>query len=197
MRVLLGVIALLGLALTLQAETELPFGVSGLDFGGVTLGQAPDKEMVCTRGPCFSVEGGEAVEIPQSRQYVFSIYKKPLDITHYGRVEVAAPQYYFYDNQLFQILVKVQCAADELDSCLDRITAQLNEDYELKPGYSLTTERSVLKEFRTESGAVITVSYREQIPGEPDWPTVKIYDKTLMDQVRGALNPNYVPAEYR
>ena len=176
------------------AETELPFGISLLDFGGAFLGQAPDDDMVCTRGPCYSVEGAE---VPKSRQFVFSIYKKPLDITHYGKVEVAAPQYYFFGGRLFQILIRVQCAPDEAEACLERIIAKLHQDYQLTMIRGSDFEALTSRLYRTEAGALVQLLLRDTSVGEPSLPTIKIFDRALMDEVRLALNPNYVPAEFR
>lgn len=182
----------------LHASNFVEERIADLEFRNLRFGQAPVAGMICVKGPCYQGRPGENIE--KKRKPPFSAYKFPMDITHLGRTEITAPKYDFFRDRLFQISFGIECDPEEAEFCMESVQGLLDENYGLTLVKTIDTE-SGLHTWRgniylTASGALVEIS-RSQSTGEWLPPYVKIYDQTLMDELRLFVNPNYIPNPFR
>ena len=193
-RILLLLPLLLLLANPAPADTaEIKPEISKLEFEGIFFGDFPAEGMICTRGLCPVGDMGVGIN---DNARILPTYTRDKAITHFNRVRISAPEYSFFDNRMFQVFFSVRCEGEELQTCLDEIVRGLDAQY----GLTLIEESSSDKDqsfatyfatYATESSSLVTVS----VPSGKgrSYPLVKIYDPTLMDEVRLFFNPGYKP----
>jgi hypothetical protein len=173
--------------------------IADLEFRNLHFGQGPDAEMICTKGPCYSGSPGENLE--KKRKPPFSTYKFPMDITHLARIEITAPKYDFYLNRFFQVSFEILCDPEQAEFCMESVRSALDERYGLTLVKTVSRDEPALdpgisRTHLTASGALVEIS-RSSRRGEWLSPYVKIYDQTLMDDLRLSVNPNYIPNPFR
>ena len=148
--------------------------------------------MICVSGPCLAKE-------TESKHPIVSKYNLPVDITHYGGVKISSPEYDFFDNQLFQVGFKAECKADKARVCIDDIVNELDAQYgleQIKDVYKEYSDQQAVHfyQYLTDTGAVIKIYWEKNI-NRWGYPSIKIYEKPLLDAVRVFSNPNYIPKE--
>jgi len=159
---------------------------------GFFFGQSPDDEMICIKGPCLA-----AADDPAKVRTIISSYQKPVDITHLAGVEISTPRYDFFDHALFRVSFSLYCSDEEGPVCIKAIAEELQASLELKLQDSVddiwgSGEQLQLLVFSNASGVNVHVDRRKSAEG---WsrPSIAIYDGNLMNLVRQAANPNYLP----
>jgi hypothetical protein len=173
--------------------------IADLEFRSLRFGQGPDAEMICTKGPCYSGRPGE--NIKKKRKPPFSTYKFPMDVTHLGQTEITAPKYDFYLNRFFQVSFGILCDPEQAEFCMEAVRSALDERYGLTLVKTIHRDESTLdpgisRTHLTASGALVEIS-RNMRRGEWLPPFVKIYDQTLMDELRLSVNPDYIANPFR
>ncbi len=182
------------LALPISVFGQQPHGPSSggpFEFRGLQFGQPPVETMLCTRGDCgFGTRsiGGNA------RQRILTSYKFPIDITQLGGVQIEAPEYDFFQDQLARIRFPLLCEEEAIPACLEAVAKAFEASYpvvlldhgreEDSPGpeewYVYSSAPSVIIEI---------IDPPTQRVGKE--PFVRISDHDLMERVRLEANPNY------
>lgn len=148
--------------------------------------------MFCVNGACATGDG-------PAKKSIFTGYKKPLDLTRFGGVDISSPRYDFYNGQLVRIVFELECEKKEADRCTNRLVRALDDLYgldhvtmrELKP----TPHRpGRVRQFLTPGDVMIEIRTGED--ASSGRPLVKIYDKWMMDSIRMTVNPDFVPREF-
>lgn len=175
--------------------TEVIPGGAEFEFGGLRFGQGAPKEMICIGGACLKTEDGKPPKSP------ISSYKFPKDITFFGGIEISPPVYDFFEDRLLRVRFNLLCRPQDASRCIDALFAALEDDFgvaerqefaeELSPGLSSSGRVGLLG-----SGDVVTLR-RESRAGILNAPAVWIENPALMDALRQAVNPAYVPRPSR
>jgi hypothetical protein len=166
--------------------------LANLKFQSIHLGQSTTNEMICVSGLCIAEE-------IKTRQSIVAKYNLPVDITHYGGVKISSPRYDFYDNQLYQIFFSIACKTDKATACIENVVQELRSQYGLEQIgeiFKVYSDHQAIYsyQFLTDTGAVVEI-HREKSSNIWDRPSVKIYEKDLIDAVRISANPNYIPKD--
>jgi hypothetical protein len=188
-------VVLLALPTVLHAETSFgpAYAPVGADFLGVRFGQAPSEDMVCTRGPC--AEARRSLD-HNSRVRILTSYKRAVDSSFLGPVEIASPRYDFFEDRLVRVMFRIECEKDSAAACVSSVLTSLGSGAELILLEKIVRQASAADQpirqsiYRLQPGIVVMVDY----PGRNDrWesPLVQIYDEHLMEKLRRAANPNY------
>ena len=185
------IVIILILALVLPgAFTEYTLAAtSGSLLDNLRFGQALEAGMICIKGPCSF----EPDEIDLHRP--FNVYQRSVDSTHYGEVQISAPEYSYFEGELFQLSFKVLCSEEKAELCLESLLDRLEAGNGLREikdrwiglGYGdVFWERA----FLTDAGDRVEI-HRKRIENRWEPPRVKIYNPGLMRSVRLEMNPFY------
>lgn len=164
------------------------------EFGGYKFGQSPAANMVCFAGFCKSqAPGGDGVFT-----YPFSVYETPGAVSTQIGVNVVSVRYTFWNDQLYRIGFRVDCAPQPTEECVDDLIRSLDREYDLTPlsqndwRHFVSGKRSIIREFVSDSGAIFRLRVSSS-DNEWNQPYVDIVDKSMADQVGSTLSPNYRP----
>lgn len=168
---------------------------STFQFQGLRFGQPPIDDMICTKGIAAVEQRGRVV---RSIRSIISRLKKIKDITHFNRVEISAPNYDFWQDQLFRVRFEVLCEPGNAELCMDSVYNGLDDQYGLRFLDGISSQLSEQDEinvefYLTDSGDI--VEFDKNLRRGKLQLYVKIYNKDLIDTVRLAANPKYVPVE--
>jgi hypothetical protein len=168
--------------------------ISKFEFQGVYFGDFPSNEMVCIKGLCPVGDIGVGID---KNSLAPPRYCKEKALTHFNGVRISAPEYSYFDNQMFQIFFSILCDNEAQKACVEEIIQGIDAQY----GLTLVQD-STNKEFRrsnvytalyaTDGGSLVSL----KVPLDKEWgsyPFVKIFDPALMDDARKSLNPEYLP----
>lgn len=163
-----------------------------LEFGGYRFGQSPAANMICQSGFCKSqAPGGDGrVSFP------FSMYETPGAVSTQVGMTIVNVRYNFWEDYLYRIVFRVDCAPQATEECIDDLIKSLDREYGLTPlstsdtQHFITGKRSILREFVTESGALVRIRAASN-QGEWHMPNVDIVDKGVADRVGSTLSPSY------
>jgi hypothetical protein len=155
-------------------------------------GEAPQGDMLCTAGPCAA---GETALTHRAPTQAVAYYKKTRDMTHIGGVEISAPVYGYYQEELFQVFFKLLGPAEEgerlVDALLDRLRERsavtLLQDHFNADGPGEARHDRI---YLLDNGWLVSAS-RTQEDGRWQPPHIRLYEPRRMDQVRLAFNPDY------
>ena len=181
---------LLTIGPVLAATSDAP--LAELNFGA-----APSADMLCTAGPCA---GGKIALSHRAPTQEVAFYKKPSDLTHIDGVEITAPVYAYYQEELFQVFFKLLGPTEEgerlVDAFVDRLrqcqaVTLLHDNFDAdRPG-----EAHHSRIYLLEDGRIVSAS-RTQEDGRWQPPRIRLYEPRRMDQVRLAFNPDYLSHGY-
>jgi len=196
--VLLVMVFLSALSSPVNAETtETDTPIVDFTFSGYRFGQEPSANMVCLSGYCKSqAPGGDGVVT-----FPYSTYGTPGAVSTLSSLSIVDPRYTFWNNQLYRISFKVDCAPLEMEECAGDIITTLDHEYILTPLSANESRQFVLErqastwEFVTESGAIVKIRTTTLADG-PLMPLIDISDKEMANQVGSSLNPNFKPRKY-
>lgn len=182
----------------LKAEELLGNQVNSkpLTFQNVQFGQPPTSDMVCIKGSCPPVQ---PTSINSYKKSIFSTYKKTKDITFYNSVEISTPKYDFFEGRFVRVGFTLECQQTIAEMCIESVFNALDKEYGLtlidKVSLELPPEKIFSsKVFTTKAGEIVEFHWYK--PSEKwEKPFVKIYDKDLMDRLRIATNPSYIPVK--
>jgi len=177
--------------------TETDTSIADLTFSGYRFGQEPSANMVCLSGYCKSqAPGGDGVVT-----FPYSTYGTPGAVSTLSSLSIVDPRYTFWNDQLYRVSFKVDCAPLEMEECVGDIVTALDHEYILTPLSSNESRQFVLErqastwEFLTESGAIVKIRATTLADG-PMMPLIDISDKEMTNQVGSSLNPNFKPKKY-
>ena len=166
-------------------------------FSTFAFGEAPQGDMLCTAGPCAA---GKIALTHRAPTQAVSYYKKSRDLTHIGGVEISAPVYTYYQEELFQVFFKLLGPTEEgerlVDAFLDTLwehssTTLLHNYFDAAvPG-----EAHHSRIYLLDNGWLVSAS-RAQRDGQWQPPYIRLYEPRRMDQVRLAFNPDYLSHGY-
>lgn len=166
-------------------------------FSTFAFGEAPQGDMLCTAGPCAA---GITALTHRAPTQAVSYYKKSRDLTHIGGVEISAPVYTYYQEELFQVFFKLLGPTEEgerlVDAFVDRLRqcqaiTLLHDNFDAdRPG-----EAHHSRIYLLEDGRLVSAS-RSQEDGRWQPPRIRLYEPRRMDQVRLAFNPDYLSHGY-
>ena len=166
-------------------------------FSTFAFGEAPQGDMLCTAGPCAA---GKIALTHRAPTQAVSYYKKSRDLTHIGGVEISAPVYTYYQEELFQVFFKLLGPTEEgerlVDAFVDRLrqcqaVTLLHDNFDAdRPG-----EAHHSRIYLLEDGRIVSAS-RTQEDGRWQPPRIRLYEPRRMDQVRLAFNPDYLSHGY-
>lgn len=165
-------------------------------FQGLRFGQPPLDDMICTKGVAAVEQQGRVV---RSQRSIVSSYKKRKDITHFNRVQISAPNYDYWQDQLFRVHFEVLCDSGNAELCMDSVYDGLDDQYGLKfldetSGQLSEQDEINVEYYLTDAGDI--VEFHHNVTRGTLLLYVKIYNKDLIDTVRLAANPKYVPVEF-
>lgn len=171
------------------AQVETP----GFDFQGLRFGQSPPEDMICIRGVCGDETAKSVGHNPDAR--ILASYKRAQDLSFLGRIEISAPQYDFFENQLVRVMFTVDCRKAEQSRCLEEIVQHLTSRDAVVPRdefHRVLTDGSEIQftAYEILSGIIMEI-HQGTVAGRRKKPIVKIFDEKLMTKVRVAANPNY------
>lgn len=186
---------LLSLLLYLLLSTSIAqAGMDNDPFASFAFGTAPQADMLCTAGPCAA--GKTALTHRSSTQPV-AYYKKSSDLTHIDGVEISAPVYTYYREELFQVFFKLLGPAEDGEQLVDAFIDRLREHSAATLLHDLFAadhpgNASHDQVYLLDNGYLISVR-RSQEDGRWQSPHISLYEPRRMDQVRLAFNPDYRP----
>ncbi len=169
-------------------------GMDNDPFSTFAFGEAPQGDMLCTAGPCAA---GKTALTHRAPTQAVAYYKKSSDLTHIGRVEISAPVYTYYQEELFQVFFKLLGPAEEgerlvdafLDTLWEHSAATLLHDYFAAAVPGEAHHRRI---YLLDNGWLVSAS-RTQEDGRWQPPHISLYEPRRMDHVRLAFNPDYRP----
>jgi hypothetical protein len=180
-----GVIALsIATPATARASVTMPGSTPFADFH---FGDPQKNGLICVKGACLK----------EQAKYNFSKYKMPVDINFFGGIEVGAPTYDYYNNQLMRISFPILEKDTGFTSKLNSVLSALNDQY----GITLISQSHIARSanhetwsdrYVTSQGYIINIDRRKR---DGSWRKafIKIYDKNLVEGFCMDVNPNYVP----
>ncbi len=191
-RKLSGVLSLIGLlAILAGCATGFEPQENRFTLFDMTLRHPPSQGMVCIEGACL--EGSTSLR--KKTRSPMATFTKVRDVTHWGQVQIGTPKYYYHQEQLVQIQFKVECHPSYAKANMTQIMQQLRQWHPfihsqvLEPEWDSTSPVEGMA-FWTDEGVVAIVSH-QMLGGIWGKPSVKVYYRPLMEQVRQAMNPNY------
>ncbi len=177
----------------LADNSEPKAEISKLAFGEIFFGDFPANDMICIRGLCPVGDRGigidENVMLPPT-------YCREKALTHFNRARISAPEYSFFDNQLFQVQFSILCKGESRLACVEEVSRGLDARYGLTLFADSSEEKDRVRRdhntlYATDSGSLVVIT----VPASQGQfePSVKIYDPTLINNARRSLNPEYTP----
>ena len=169
-------------------------GIDNDPFATFAFGEAPQGDMLCTAGPCAA---GKTALTHRAPTQAVAYYKKSSDLTHIDGVEISAPVYTYYQEELFQVFFKLLGPAEEgeqlVDAFIDRLRERsaatlLHDTFAAAPSGKAYHDQVYL----LDNGYLISAR-RTQEDGRWLPPHISLYEPRRMDQVRLAFNPDYRP----
>jgi hypothetical protein len=175
------------------AAPKIETQISKLEFQGVHFGDFPSVDMVCVRGLCPVGELGVGIS---TNSRIPPAYTQQTAITHYNGARISTPEFHYFDDQMYMVRFNIECKSNGVDECVVAVKERLDAEYGLFPIVDADSKKSaspkVVEEFVTESGSLVAIVRGGTYKGM-SFPSVRIVDRTLMDQLRKFFNPNYVP----
>ncbi len=166
-------------------------------FSTFAFGEAPRGDMLCTAGPCAV---GKTTLFHRTPTQAVAYYKKSSDLTHIGGIEISAPVYTYYQEELFQVFFKLLGPVEAGEHLVDTFIDALGEDGAATllhdefaadgPGEAYHDQVYLL-----DNGYLISAR-RTQEEGRWQPPHISLYEPRRMNQVRLAFNPDYRPHGY-
>jgi len=199
-------VLLLVLATTVAAAELVPLDTTRtpeLAFNAKVLGSSPASGMVCVHGHCRN--GLDPAQRPVLLP--FSTYEYPGDPLRFAGLTIESPRYTYWEDRLFRVAFRVDCASGNVEDCLDSLAAELDSRYRLTPVDVLDSSRPqnhmtrLTRRYVTRSGAMVMITANRD-GAVWEMPKVWIVDQGGLDRVALASNPKYkvrsilVPADY-
>ena len=172
-------------------------GIDNDPFATFAFGEAPQGDMLCTAGPCAA---GKTALTHRAPTQAVAYYKKSSDLTHIDGVEISAPIYTYYREELFQVFFKLLGPAEEgeqlVDAFIDRLRERsaatlLHDVFAADPSGKAYHDQVYL----LDNGYLVSAR-RTQENGRWLPPHISLYEPRRMDQVRLAFNPDYRSHDY-
>lgn len=167
-------------------------GMDNDPFASFAFGEAPQADMLCTAGPCAA---GKPALTHRSPTQPVAYYKKSSDLTHIDGVEISAPVYTYYQEELFQVFFKLLGPTEEGEQLVDAFIDRLRERSAatlLHDTFAADHSGKAYHDqvYLLDNGYLISAR-RSQEDGRWLPPHISLYEPRRMDQVRLAFNPDY------